>query len=494
MENPAEVQELRNKLRMMKFPQDEILNTVRRQQRAIHKQKQANETIRNEIVEYETQLANIDREISLHKSNEELQKLQTERKRLTNKLSNLTADKDAEEAKRKRIEEEVSKANSKAGGFFQQSRENEELQARLRTMENRLDKSLVRYNSNLAKLEDLRSRIDELRKDRATFRDVVRNAEVQREKKDQEINRLISGSNEAYAERDRHKMELVRLKGAEATDVKAFEEKLERLNQTIEGQKIAHNHPLDHQAPIQSMNSQIGSEQDQQEKLTAQCEEKTNETLVLLGMKDIQEVFVEAERLERENFSLFNFVVEHGARRTHLQEEIDGLELQRSALLTQTEQSDEKQSSDLMELTMTIRDVDAELQSIQTQREKNESEFTAVYTEIDALFNMFECTWDESPDGKTTATPANAMFCLSGIESAVAEIMSKVVSEANMQCGMQDIKPSSFLHEDQQQPAQGHAVSRHIGPTRAVQEKELAGRVADSAKPLSREEMMAMLE
>jgi hypothetical protein len=39
MENPAEVQELRNKLRMMKFPQDEILNTVRRQQRAIHKQK-----------------------------------------------------------------------------------------------------------------------------------------------------------------------------------------------------------------------------------------------------------------------------------------------------------------------------------------------------------------------------------------------------------------------------------------------------------------------
>ena len=82
MENPAEVQEVRNKLRMMKLPQDDILNTVRRQQRAIHKQKQANDTIRNEIVEYEAQIANLDRDIQNYKSNEELQKLQTYKKNL----------------------------------------------------------------------------------------------------------------------------------------------------------------------------------------------------------------------------------------------------------------------------------------------------------------------------------------------------------------------------------------------------------------------------
>ena len=35
----------------------------------------------------------------------------------------------------------------------------------------------------------------------------------------------------------------------------------------------------------------------------------------------------EAEKLERENFSLYNFVVEHGATRTRLCEEIEGLEL-----------------------------------------------------------------------------------------------------------------------------------------------------------------------
>ena len=66
MVNPAEVQEIRNKLRMMKFPQDEILNTV-------HEQKQANETIRTEINEYEAQIAKINHSIEKYKTDEELQ-------------------------------------------------------------------------------------------------------------------------------------------------------------------------------------------------------------------------------------------------------------------------------------------------------------------------------------------------------------------------------------------------------------------------------------
>ena len=137
-----------------------------------------------------------------YKNNEELQKLQTYKKNLSNKLSILSADLAAEEQKRKKLEEDVSKANSKAGGLFQQSKENEELQAKLRTIENRLDKALVRYNNNLTKLSGLRSQIDELRKDRFTFREVIRNTENDRQKKDQEIGNLISNSNDAYSRRD----------------------------------------------------------------------------------------------------------------------------------------------------------------------------------------------------------------------------------------------------------------------------------------------------
>ena len=169
MENPAEVQELRNKLRMMKFPQDEILNTVRKQQRAIHKQKQANETIHNELNEYKMQIDSYEQTKAAHDSSDELNHLKSLEKTMTNKLSVLSADYAAEEQKRKALEEEVSKARSKAGGIFAQTRENEEIQGKIRTMENRLDKSLVRYNQNLTKLAEKRAQLDELRKDQSSM-------------------------------------------------------------------------------------------------------------------------------------------------------------------------------------------------------------------------------------------------------------------------------------------------------------------------------------
>ena len=496
MENPAEVQEVRNKLRMMKFPQDEILSVVRRQQRALHKQKQANDTIRSEIDQYEKQIANIDREIHLYKTSEDLQRLQTMRKNLTNRLSVLTADFNAEEAKRRKLEDEVSVENSKAGGFFQQSRENEELQARLRTMENRLDKALVRYNRNLTKLGEIRARIDELRKDRRSFRQVVETTERQKERSDWEIGNLISTSNEAYSERDRHKMELLRLKSAEKSDVKAFEEKLARLNQTIEGQKIAQSATLNQPQAVPTINSQLGSQAAELEdiqRMTDQYDDTNKKTLQLLGFESVQELFAEADKIERENFSLYNFVVEHGATRTRLQEEIDGLELQKEQLLAQTEDHEIEQSGELEELTVEIQGLDRELKATKAKRQKNEADFASVYSDIESIFQMLGCSWDEAPDGKTTVTPANAMFCLSSIETEIAAMMNQVVSNTKLACGMRDIKPSSFLPEDQAQPQPAAVVSRHITQTRVVQEKELAGRVADTTKPLSMEEMMAML-
>ncbi|KAH0801651.1 flagellar outer dynein arm-docking complex protein 1 [Histomonas meleagridis] len=303
MENPAEVQEIRNKLRMMKFPQDEILNTVRKQQRAIHKQKQANETIRTEITQYEAQINKINQSIEKYKTDEELQRLQTLKKNLSNKLSVLNNDLAVEESKRKKLEEDVSKANSKTGGLFQQTHENEEIQARLRTMENRLDKALVRYNNNLTKLGELRKEIDEYRKEKNTFQHIIKKAEIERERNDQEMARLISDSNEAYSDRDRMKMDLAELKQKEKESIQNYETDLLLINQQIEGQRITQNHPRDQQQQIPSMSSQLSSQTDQQEELVQQTEQlytSNQRVFDLLGVKNIEELFSESEQLERE--------------------------------------------------------------------------------------------------------------------------------------------------------------------------------------------------
>ncbi|KAK8889556.1 hypothetical protein M9Y10_034306 [Tritrichomonas musculus] len=497
MENPAEVQELRNKLRMMKLPQDDILNTVRRQQRAIHKQKQANDTIRNEIVEYEAQIANLDRDIQNYKSNEELQKLQTYKKNLSNKLSILSADLAAEEQKRKKLEEDVSKANSKAGGLFQQSKENEELQAKLRTIENRLDKALVRYNNNLTKLSGLRAQIDELRKDRFTFREVIRNTENDRLKKDQEIGNLITNSNDAYSKRDRLKMDLVQLKQAEAEDIKNYEEEYSRLTQQIEGQRITQNRPRDQQQTVPSISSQIGSQTDQQQEeitaLTEQYNTTIQQTLDLFGYKDVQELFDEADKLERENFSLFNFVVEKGAKRSKMQEEIEGLNLQHDALMAQVEMNDSDQKEQLDHVTNDIKVINGDLTSVKEEKERNEAEFASVYNEIENLFNNLECNWGDSPDEKQNVTPQNAMFCLSTIETAIAEMMNNVAEKAKLQYNMRGIQDfTTILGEDRSDSA-GVKPSH----TKGMSDKEAAAAAPKAfegvARPMTIDEMRAML-
>ena len=76
-------------------------------------------------------------------SNEQLLKLVSRKKTFQNKVNTLKADFTAEDQKRKKLEEEVSRARSESGGLFKQARENEDMQSKLRTMENRVEKTMT---------------------------------------------------------------------------------------------------------------------------------------------------------------------------------------------------------------------------------------------------------------------------------------------------------------------------------------------------------------
>ena len=490
MENPAEVQELRNKLRMMKFPQDEILNTVRKQQRAIHKQKQANETIHNELNEYKMQIDSYEQTKAAHDSSDELNHLKSLEKTLTNKLSVLSADYAAEEQKRKALEEEVSKARSKAGGIFAQTRENEEIQGKIRTMENRLDKSLVRYNQNLTKLAEKRAQLDELRKDRFSFREVVQKAKAQCEDLNNQIQEKIKLSNDYYSRRDECKMDIVELKAKEEADIQNYERDMDRITQTIERQRIAAERPHEKQASVPTIISQGGSSTETNDEIQRQTDEyqnKINKTLELLQMKSIEELFAEAERLERENFSLFNFVVEHGANRTKLQDEIDCLELQHDKLVAQNQANDDEQAVELAGLTEEINEAQAELDKIETEKTQHEQEFSEVYKEIDELFNLLGCSWDASPDEKATVTPSNAMFALTSIETAINAIMEEVGKKAK---SVNDVNPPDAKTTASAENAKEKEKKPHL---EVSLDSSLKQTIETSNKPLTLEEIRAKL-
>jgi hypothetical protein len=364
-----------------------------------------------------------------------------------------------------------------------------------------LDKAIVRYNINLQKLADLRAQLDELRKDRFNFKDAIQSADQTRQKKESEMATLITESNNAYSERDRRKMELARLRAAEKADLTAFDEKVSVLDQTIESQKAAASHQTNDQQLGPAVDSLIVGQQAEQDDLavlTAQCERANQAALDLCHVRDVCELFAAAEKLERENFSLYSYVVEHGATRARLQEDIDGLELQRDALLAQAASSEDEQSRVLLQLTEEIQRVDGELRAIEDEKAENETQFQAVYREIEAIFNSLKCPWDDAPDGKATTTPGNSLFCLSSIETVIAEMANQVYEKTKIQALT---RPEVFTPVPEAPPSPapdpGLLITKHptvIGRIGLTTDQGGAGRPVESNHPLSLEELRKTLE
>lgn len=492
MENPAEVQELRNKLRMMKFPQDDILNIVRRQQRAIHKQKQANETIRNEITMYEEEIMSFEKADKEYKSSEDRLNLETKKKNLSNKLGILQADFKAEDDKRKRLEEEVSRARFKCGGLYAQTKENEGIQNRLHNMENRLDQAFNRYNKHLRKLESLRLEIDELRKQRFAFVQIYSQTIQDEKAKDEQISSLISASNDAYQMRDNLKNEIIELKNTEKQHRIKFEQEINRYTQMIEGQAVLARHPRNEQIPIPSISSQSGSSADQQEELQKETEKMTqlvDQTLKNTGTGTIEELFEKFSALESENYSLFSFVVEHGAEKTRLMEEIQDLEAKNHKLNMETQIIESEQNLKLQELTATMEDTERQLEESKATWESNKERMEYLYKEIETLFNELGCSWDNSPDEKNYVTSVNALFCLSQIENIFAEMMNTVANRASVLLTTGPVRDRSSNSADERS---GISASRLQGMNTTAN-ISFIHKPGSENKPLSLEEIRARL-
>lgn len=434
MENPQEVKELRNKLRMMKFPQDDILNTVRKQQRAIEKQKQANETIKMQIQKYEEEIEGYEKSIRDYKSSEERQNLVAKKKNLTNKLGILQADFKAEDDKRRRLEEQVSKARSKAGGMFAQAQENENLASKVHTIENRLDQALSQYNKQLKKLEASRDHIDELRQERKNFNQVYSKLDKEQTRNADDIASLIDQSNKSYTIRDQRKIDLVLLQKEEKQDQAEDEAELTRLNQMIEGQTLLAMHQHTEQAPIPSLSSQSTNQTDQQEELQKEIDSKSqlvNQILSATKCQKLDELFQKFTDYENENYSLFNFVVQRGAEKSNIIDEIDMLQRRSAELDANVELTEEQQNERLKILAERMETTEKNVANLTDVKESNDAQIKKLYDELENFYNMLELPWDNMPDEKKHITPLNSMFCLTQIENKLAAFMDDVMARSS---------------------------------------------------------------
>jgi hypothetical protein len=287
-------------------------------------------------------------------------------------------------------------------------------------------------------------------------------------------------------------MRLLAIKNAEKEAIAEYDERMQRLVERIDNQKITKGRTAEAQLPISQTPSQIGSSGEQQDELTAITESyqaQNSQILNKLEVSDADELIRTADDLERENFSLYNYVVENGAISAGLQEEVERLTKRRQELEEISEMTEEEQGVKLAQLTEQIESVKGDLAKTKDTYHKERTEFTEIYQKITELFKAIGCSWDGAPDEKTSVCDATAMFALSTIEKQIAHVMNEVFDQARSQieAGGGEMRPAQG--EEKTEISAGKSTA-HL---RNVAERELANRTQEATRPLTIEELRELL-
>ena len=97
----------------------------------------------------------------------------------------------------------------RAMGGVNASKENHYMiEKQIRILENRLDKSLIKFNEAITHNKVLREEIDELRRERVVFENVYRKMERELQERKKKMAEIIEVSNQAYEQRDTYQMEI----------------------------------------------------------------------------------------------------------------------------------------------------------------------------------------------------------------------------------------------------------------------------------------------
>jgi len=123
-------------------------------------------------------------------------------------------------------------------GGVNAARENHEAVAKqIRVLENRLDKSLQKFNEAVAHNKEQREAIDALRRERVVFDQIYKKLEQELQQKKKEMANIIEQANAAYEARDQAQAQMASLKQQADKEHQEFEREWKELGRLIENDK-----------------------------------------------------------------------------------------------------------------------------------------------------------------------------------------------------------------------------------------------------------------
>lgn len=315
------------------------------------------------------------------------------------------------------------------------------VQKQVRILENRLDKSLIRFNEALAYNQKLRAQIDNLRRERVVFDGISKKMEKQLHDKEKKAADLVEQSNQCYEKRDAAQTEMAQIEEQNNLEHREFDQRISQFDEEEEimakeiNEKYSKNNlgelTLEEEEELKKGVTksawQIAKDkagiQGNLEKVQS-YEEAFNKIRATTGITDIDELVNTFIAHEDQNFSLFNYVSSQANEIEKLEETIAQLREEEMKLSKDT-------GEDVNQHEQLRKELEVQLESTHAMAEKYEIQYQeAVKTLADtkmgiqSLFYKIGCDQNDMSEFLTeNVTEANLMQYLGLIEQRCNEVL-----------------------------------------------------------------------
>lgn len=454
----AELAALQREYRIMEVNRrayaDESQALLRKQQTTIDKLRKDNEALKNDI-------AVILRGSSRPMSNAQQEFIQA----LTDQGDKYATSIEFERSNIQTMEEQIQILRSKtlqqrrAMGGVNASKENHfMIQKQIHILENRLDKSLIKFNEAISHNKSLRDKIDDLRRERVVFENIYRKMERELQDRKKHMAEIIEVSNQSYEQRDTFQMEVAAIEQANRKEQEEFEEQMGTLGRLLDTELqlpapgsglltrakslsgIAAGSPSSKGATLRGSLSRgaLGSSKDLDgaegadktggagdidfHERAQNFEEAFQKIKAATGITEVDELVRTFIKNEEHNFSLFNYVNEQNNEIEKLEEQIQQLR-EEELRFTQESGNDVNQHKEI------LRDLEGKLAASESMAEKYEQRCQDLQriTEslrrgMQSIFSKFDFAEEEGSPAPVV-TEVNMVHSLGLIEQKANQLL-----------------------------------------------------------------------
>ncbi|XP_078415334.1 coiled-coil domain-containing protein 114 [Cetorhinus maximus] len=316
---------------------------------------------------------------------------------------------------------------------------NEQVVKNIGIMEDRLDRTLRKFNTQLTRNGELREQIDTLRVERSRFEQLQRKLGKELLEIRKEIGSVIDSSTAAYEARDEAQTKMQQLKEKAEKDLALHAAEMKELQRVIDHdrklkeftgiktQERSNEDETLHGAYKREHGDAARKRKDAKEETVEMYEAALQQIRELTGEDNLNVLVEKFIEVEDRNFALFNYINEQNSEVERLQEEIADIQAQTEAFKSQEVQREQEHKAILRKIETQQEEVSKQAMEYDSRIKGVKKILDQLKAKIESLFNKINCDrsiLDEMLGSSSGIRDNNVMQYLGLVEQRTNELLS----------------------------------------------------------------------